>query len=58
MVKIVLTADRAVFTDYHGADLFGFGLCTPYRLVPKFVEYMVLAPRAPAVDGVRARFAL
>ncbi|NPA96253.1 MAG: B12-binding domain-containing radical SAM protein [Crenarchaeota archaeon] len=57
MVKIVLTADRAVFTDYHGADLFGFGLCMPYRLVPKFVEYMVLAPRAPTVDGVRARFA-
>jgi len=57
LVKIVLTADRAVFTDYHGADLFGFGLCMPYRLVPKFVEYMVLAPRAPTVDGVRARFA-
>ncbi len=57
MVKIVLTADRAVFTDYHGADLFGFGLCMPYRLVPKFVEYLVLAPRAPTIDGVRAKFA-
>ncbi len=57
MVKIVLTADRAVFTDYHGADLFGFGLCMPYRLVPKFVEYFVLAPRAPTLDGVRAKFA-
>jgi len=28
--KIILTADRAVFTDYHGADFFGFGLCLPY----------------------------
>ncbi len=57
LVKIILTADRAVFTDYHGADLFGFGLCMPYRLVPKFVEYFVLAPRAPTTDGVRAKFA-
>lgn len=57
MVKIVLTADRAVFTDYHGADLFGFGLCMPYRLVPSFVEYFVLSPKPRTVDGYRAKFA-
>ncbi len=57
LVKIILTADRAIFTDYHGADFFGFGLCMPYRLVPKFVEYRILAPRAPTVDGIRAKFA-
>ena len=57
VAKIVLTADRAVFTDYHGADLFGFGLCMPYRLVPSFVEYFILAPRTPTIDGVRAKYA-
>ncbi len=57
MVKVVLVADRAVFTDFHGADFFGFGLCMPYRLVPKFVEYRILAPEIPTVDGVRAKFA-
>ena len=56
-MKIVLTADRAVFTDYHGLDLFGFGLCMPYRLIPKFVEYHLLAPRIPTVDGIRAKYA-
>ncbi len=56
MAKIVLTADEAIFTDYHGADLFGFGLCLPCRLVPKLVQYHVLTPRAPT-KHLRARFA-
>jgi len=38
MAKIVLTADRALFTDYHGFDFLGFGLCMPYRLIPKIVD--------------------
>ena len=56
MARIVLTADRAVFTDYHGNDLFGFGLCLPYRLVPELVQYHILAPKIPA-DGLRAKYA-
>ncbi len=56
-VKIVLTADQAVFTDYNGADLFGFGLCMPCRLIPEFVEYFVLVPKAAADSDGRARFA-
>ncbi len=56
MVRIVLTADRALFTDYHGWDFLGFGLCLPYRLVPEVVEYHLLAPKVP-VDGLRAKFA-
>jgi len=57
MVRIVLTADRAVFTDYHGLDLFGFGLCMPYRLIPSFVEYFILTPKAPTESDGRAKFA-
>ena len=56
VTRIVLTADRAVFTDYHGFDFFGFGLCMPYRLVPKVVEYRLLAPKTPT-DGLRAKYA-
>ena len=56
MVRIILTADRALFTDYHGFDFFGFGLCMPYRLIPKTVEYRILTPKMPA-DGVRAKYA-
>ena len=57
MVKIVLTADRAVFTDFNGVDALGFGLCLPYRLVPWIIEYLVLAPKISVKDGVRARIA-
>ncbi len=56
MPKIVLTADRALFTDYHGYDFLGFGLCLPYRLVPEGIEYHILAPKTP-VDGLRAKYA-
>ncbi len=51
MVEIVLTADRAVFSNYSGADFLGFGLCLPYRLVPSFIEYRVLAPPIPVDRG-------
>ena len=56
MSKVVLTADRALFTDYSGVDALGFGLCLPLRLIPKFVEYRILSPPAPA-EGVRAAYA-
>ena len=56
MAKIILTADRAVFTDYHGADLFGFGLCLPYRVVPELAQYHILSPKTPA-KGLRAKYA-
>ena len=56
MAKIVLTADRALFTDYHGLDFFGFGLCLPYRLIPKTVEYRILTPKTPT-NGLRAKYA-
>lgn len=57
MVRIVLTADRAVFTDYNATDALGFGLCLPYRLVPDFVEYKILAPPIPAGESGRALYA-
>ncbi len=57
MVKVVLTADRAVFTDYHGVDLFGFGLCMPYRLIPSVVENLILVPKAKTGRDGRAKFA-
>ncbi len=56
-VRIVLTADQAVFTDYNGADLFGFGLCMSCRLIPEFVEYFVLTPKAATDEDGRAKFA-
>jgi len=57
MVKVVLTADRALFTDFNNCNALGFGLCMPLRLVPRFLEYRVLAPPAPVGRGDRARFA-
>ena len=56
MAKIVLTADRALFTDYHGLDFLGSGLCMPYRLVHRIVEYRLLTPKTPT-DGLRAKYA-
>jgi hypothetical protein len=46
LAKFVLTADRVLFTDFNGVDALGFGLCVPCRLIPGFVEYHVLPPRA------------
>ncbi len=57
MPQIVLTADRALFTDFSGADPLGFGLCMPVRLVPKIVEYRILAPPAKADSNGRALYA-
>ncbi len=57
MVKVVLTADRALFTDFNSDESLGFGLCLPLRLVPKFIEYRVLAPQAPIGRDGRAVFA-
>jgi len=54
MVKIVLTADRAVFTSFSNDDALGFGLCMPLRLVPGFIEYRVLAPPVPVGRDGRA----
>ncbi|MCD6085368.1 MAG: hypothetical protein J7J20_07515 [Desulfurococcales archaeon] len=47
MIKVVLTADRALFTDFNSIESLGFGLCLPFRLVQRFVEYRILASPAP-----------
>lgn len=57
MVRIILTADRAVFTDFNGSEALGFGLCVPFRLIPAFVEYRILAPPVPVDSYGRARYA-
>ena len=57
MVKVVLTADRALFTDFNSCEALGFGLCMPMRLVPRFIEYRILAPPAPVGRKGRAAFA-
>ena len=57
MTKIVLTADRALFTDFNGVDALGFGLCMPVRLIPKILEYHILAPRAKSDEMGRALYA-
>ena len=51
MAKVVLTGDRATFTDFNGLDALGFGLCLPYRLVPVFIQYKVLSPSIPSIKG-------
>ena len=51
MARVVLTSDRATFTDFSGLDTLGFGLCLPYRLVPAFIQYKVLSPPIPLVNG-------
>ena len=60
LVEIVLTADRALFTDFSGVNTLGFGLCLPVRLIPSFVEYRILAPPVPMKEGraVHAPYAL
>ena len=54
MARIVLTADRAVFTDFRGVDALGFGLCVPCRLVPRLVEYCLIAPHIASHSDGRA----
>lgn len=54
---MVLTADRAVFTDYSGLDALGFGLCLSVRLVPWLLEYRILTPQAEADSRGKALFA-
>ncbi len=60
MAEIILTADRALFTDFSGVNTLGFGLCLPLRLIPRFVEYRILAPAVPMEKGraVHAPYAL
>jgi hypothetical protein len=57
VARIILTSDRALFTDYSGSDPLGFGLCVPYRLLPEFVEYKLLAPTVPVDKEGRAKYA-
>jgi len=55
--EIVLTADRATMTDYGGADVLGFVLCVPYRLIPKYLLANVFAPPIKTDDELRAEVA-
>jgi len=57
MPEIVLTADRALFTDFSDMSFLGFGLCLPYRLVPKIIQYKFLSPKVPADREHRAKIA-
>lgn len=57
MARIVLTADRAIFTNFSGVGALGFGLCVPYRLIPWFLEYFILAPPVPITKNGRAKYA-
>ncbi|RLF08373.1 MAG: hypothetical protein DRJ60_00555 [Thermoprotei archaeon] len=54
---IILITDRAIMTDYSGVGLLGFGLCLPYRIVPKIVEYKVLALEVKSNSNYRALYA-
>jgi radical SAM superfamily enzyme YgiQ (UPF0313 family) len=49
--KIVLTADRTLFTDYGGSGVSGFIVCLPKRLVPDFFLYRVLCPPLRSKGG-------
>ncbi|HDN76238.1 MAG TPA: B12-binding domain-containing radical SAM protein, partial [Acidilobales archaeon] len=51
MPKVVLTSDQAIFTDFSGLDALGFGLCLPYRLVPRFIQYRILSPSIPLINN-------
>lgn len=42
--SIVLTADRALMTNYSDLSFLGFGHCVPYRLLPKPLLERVLGP--------------
>jgi len=55
--EIVLTADRATMTDYSGADVLGFVLCVPYRLIPKYLLAAVLAPPIKTDERLEAEVA-
>ncbi|RJS69899.1 hypothetical protein CW693_01120 [Candidatus Bathyarchaeota archaeon] len=54
--KIVLTADRTLFTDYGGFEGGGFLTCLPRRFIPDFFLYRVLCPKIRSDDG-RALYA-
>jgi len=54
--RIVLTADKTLFTDYGGFEGGGFLTCLPKRFIPNFFLYRVLCPKVPSKDG-RALYA-
>ncbi|HEC96353.1 MAG TPA: B12-binding domain-containing radical SAM protein [Euryarchaeota archaeon] len=57
MPEVVLTSDRALFTDFSDMSFLGFGLCLPYRLVPKIIQYKFLSPKVPVDSNFRAKVA-
>jgi len=54
---IILTADRASFTDYGGSSVLGYVACMPYRLVPKFFMDRFFTPEVPTDKYGRALYA-
>ncbi|MEM4830990.1 MAG: radical SAM protein [Sulfolobales archaeon] len=49
--RVVLTADRTLFTDYGGFPGGGFLVCLPARIVPEFILSHILCPKTPSKDG-------
>jgi hypothetical protein len=49
--KVVLTADRTLFTDYGECEVCGFIVCLPKRFIPDFFLHSVLCPRLRSKDG-------
>lgn len=52
--SIVLTADRASFSDYSHSTALGYFCCMPSRLVPRFFMNHLFAPPMPSDGGVEA----
>jgi radical SAM superfamily enzyme YgiQ (UPF0313 family) len=55
--EIILTSDRASFTDYGGSSVLGYVACMPYRLVPRFFMNKLFTPPTPADNYGRALYA-
>jgi len=51
-MKILLTADRTLMSDYHHNEFVGFGTCAPPNFVPEWFYRMLFFPKIKSKNGI------
>ena len=51
-MKILLTADRTLMSDYHRSEFVGFGTCAPPNFVPEWFYRALFFPKIKTKNGI------
>ncbi|MEA2090417.1 MAG: radical SAM protein [Thermoproteota archaeon] len=51
-MKIILTADRTLMSDYHHNEFIGFGTCAPPNVIPEWLYSALFFPPIKARKGI------